>query len=152
MSTNFWLFKSEPDEFGFDDLLKKKFEPWTGVRNYQARNFLRDIKLGDKVLFYHSSTAIPAVVGIAEVIRTNYPDPTQFNKKSKYFDAGSKKENPRWVAVDIKAVETLKNIVTLEQMKSDSALQDMRLVKRGNRLSVMPIREEEFERILELSK
>ncbi len=151
-TSNHWLFKSEPDEFSFDDLLKKKFEPWTGVRNYQARNFMRDIKIEDKVLFYHSSTAVPAVVGIAEVICTAYPDPSQFNKKSKYYDAGSKKENPRWVAVDVKAVQKLKNMVTLEQMKSDSALQDMRLVKRGNRLSVIPVSEQEFERILELSK
>ena len=151
---NYWLIKSEPDEFGFDQLLKrpKQTEPWTGVRNYQARNFMRDgMKVGDRVLFYHSSTAIPAVVGLAEVASQPYTDPIQFNKKSKYFDSGSKKDNPRWVAVDIKAIEKLKNDVSLETMKSDSELQTMRLIKRGNRLSVMPVSEKEFKRILELS-
>jgi predicted RNA-binding protein with PUA-like domain len=150
---NYWLIKTEPDEFSFADLLKKQSEPWTGVRNYQARNFMRDgMKLGDKILFYHSSTAIPAVVGIAEVASQAYCDPLQFNKKSKYFDQGSKKENPRWVAVDVKAVEKLEHPVTLEVMKMDTELQTMRLVKRGNRLSVMPVSEQEFKRILELSK
>jgi predicted RNA-binding protein with PUA-like domain len=148
---NYWLLKSEPDEFSFDDLLKKKIEPWTGVRNYQARNFLRDMKLGDKLLFYHSSTTLLAVVGIAEVIRTSYPDPLQFNKKSKYFDQGSKEDNPRWVAVDVRVIEKLKHPVTLEVMKHDTELQTMRLVKRGNRLSVMPLSEREFERVLEMS-
>jgi predicted RNA-binding protein with PUA-like domain len=149
---NYWLIKSEPDEFSFDDLLKKEIEPWTGVRNYQARNFLREMNLGDRVLFYHSSIFIPAIVGIAEVIRVAYPDPLQFNKKSKYYDQGSKEDNPRWVAVDVKAVEKLKLPVTLEAMKGDAELQMMRLVKRGNRLSVMPVSKKEFERVLELSK
>lgn len=149
----YWLFKSEPQEFSFDDLIKKDFEPWTGVRNYQARNFLRDhVKRGDKVLFYHSSIATPAVVGIAQVVREAYPDPSQFDPKSDYFDAGSEKEHPRWLAVDIKAVRKLKHFVTLETIKSEPALQDMRLVKRGNRLSVMPVSEREFGRILELSR
>ncbi len=149
---NYWLIKSEPHEFSFDDLLKKQSEPWSGIRNYQARNFMRDgMKLGDRVLFYHSSTLILAVVGIAEVASQAYPDPLQFNKRSKYFDQGSKKDNPRWIAVDIKAIERLKNSVTLDTMKSDSELQTMRLIKRGNRLSVMPVSEKEFKRILELS-
>jgi predicted RNA-binding protein with PUA-like domain len=148
---NDWLIKSEPHEFSFDDLLKKTVEPWTGVRNYQARNFLREMKLGDRVLFYHSSTTLLAVVGIAEVIRTSYPDPVQFDKKSKYYDKGSKEENPRWVAVDVKAVEKLKHPVTLDVMKADAELQNMRLIKRGNRLSVIPVSTREFERVLELS-
>jgi predicted RNA-binding protein with PUA-like domain len=150
---NYWLFTSEPDEFSFDDLLKrpKKTEPWTGVRNYQARNFLREIKKGDTVLFYHSSTALPAVVGIAEIVREAYTDPTQFDKKSDYFDEGSKPENPRWLAVDVKAVRKLKREVRLEQLRQESELKTMRLVQRGNRLSVMPVSKEEYETIIKLS-
>jgi predicted RNA-binding protein with PUA-like domain len=151
---NYWIFKSEPDEFSFDDLLKrpKKTEPWTGVRNYQARNFLRDdVKKGDKVLFYHSSTAVPAVVGIAEVVKEAYPDPSQFDIKSDYFDEGSKKDNPRWLAVTIKAVKKLKQVVTLEQIKQQEKLRDMRLVQRGNRLSISPVSKQEFEIIIKLS-
>lgn len=150
----YWLFKSEPNEFGFDDLLKcpDQTEPWTGVRNYQARNLLRDdVKLGDKVLFYHSSTTTPAVVGIAEVVKEAYADPSQFDKKSDYFDEGSKKENPRWVAVDVKAVKKLKNVVTLEQIRKEPPLKNMRLVQRGNRLSITPVSKEEFETIIKLS-
>jgi predicted RNA-binding protein with PUA-like domain len=151
---NYWLFKSEPDEFSFDDLLKplKKTEPWTGVRNYQARNFLRDeVKKGDTVLFYHSSCEIPAVVGLAEVVKEAYPDPLQFNDKSDYYDEGSPLDNPRWLAVDIKAVRKLKHPVTLEQIKKEERLQDMRLVQRGNRLSVMPVSKQEFETIIKLA-
>jgi predicted RNA-binding protein with PUA-like domain len=150
----FWLIKSEPDEFSFDDLLErpKQTEPWTGVRNYQARNFIRDgMKIGDKILFYHSSTAVPAVAGIAEVISKPYTDPLQFDEKSDYYDKGSSPENPRWLAVDVKAVEKLKNAVTLEQIKQESKLQKMRLVQRGNRLSVMPVTKNEFETIIKLS-
>jgi predicted RNA-binding protein with PUA-like domain len=151
---NYWLLKSEPDEFSFDDLLKspKQTEPWTGVRNYQARNFIRDrMKLTDKVLFYHSSTAVPAIVGIAEVISKPYADPTQFDPKSDYFDGGSKPENPRWLAVDVKAVKKLKNLVTLEQIKKEGKLKEMRLVQRGNRLSVMPVTKKEFDFVVKLS-
>jgi predicted RNA-binding protein with PUA-like domain len=151
---NYWLFKSEPDEFSFDDLLKrpKQSEPWTGIRNYQARNFLRDdLKIGDKVLFYHSSTAIPAIVGIAEVVKEAYPDPSQFDKKNDYFDEGSKQDSPRWLAVDIKAVKKLKNTVTLEQIKQEPKLKNMRLVQRGNRLSISPVSKQEFATIIKLS-
>jgi predicted RNA-binding protein with PUA-like domain len=151
---NYWLIKSEPHEFSFAHLLKRpnQTEPWTGVRNYQARNFIRDgMKLGDRVLFYHSSTAVPAIVGIAEVASESYPDPIQFDKKSKYYDAGSKKENPRWMAVDVRAVEKLKTLVTLETLKQEPALKTMRLVQRGNRLSVMPVSQDDFQKILELS-
>jgi predicted RNA-binding protein with PUA-like domain len=152
---NYWLFKSEPHEFSFDDLLKRaeQTEPWTGIRNYQARNFIRDgMKPGDKVLFYHSSTAVLAVVGIAEIVKESYTDPTQFDEKSDYFDEGSSPENPRWLAVDVKAVKKLKNVVTLGQIKKEPELQKMRLVQRGNRLSVMPVTKNEFETILELSE
>jgi predicted RNA-binding protein with PUA-like domain len=151
---NYWLFKSEPDEFGFNDLLKrpKQTEPWTGVRNYQARNFLRDeVKKGDKVLFYHSSCEVPAVVGLAEVVKEAYTDPLQFDDNSDYFDEGSKKDNPRWLAVDIKAVKKLKQTVTLEQIKQQKELQNMRLVQRGNRLSISPVSKQEFETIIKLA-
>jgi predicted RNA-binding protein with PUA-like domain len=148
----YWLFKSEPDEFSFDDLLKRETEPWTGVRNYQARNFLRDeVKKGDKVLFYHSSCEVPAVVGLAEVVKEAYPDPSQFDKKSDYFDEGSTPDNPRWLAVDVKAVRKLKTVVTLEQLKQEPTLKNMRLVQRGNRLSILPVSKEEFEIIINLS-
>jgi predicted RNA-binding protein with PUA-like domain len=151
---NYWLFKSEPDEFSFDDLLNrpKQTEPWTGVRNYQARNLLRDeVKKGDRVLFYHSSTAVPAVVGIAEVVKEAYTDPLQFDDKSDYFDAGSKEDNPRWLAVDVKAVKKLKKMVTLGQIKQESKLKNMRLVQRGNRLSVSPVSKQEIETIIKLA-
>jgi predicted RNA-binding protein with PUA-like domain len=150
----YWLIKSEPDEFSFDDLLNRleQTEPWTGVRNYQARNFIRDdMKLGDKVLFYHSSTAIPAVAGIAEVMSQPYADPLQFDEKSQYFDGGSSPDKPRWLAVDIKAVKKLEHEVTLEQIKNEVKLQTMRLVQRGNRLSVMPVTKQEFGCIVTLS-
>ncbi len=150
---NYWLFKSEPEEFSFDDLLSRptQSEAWTGVRNYQARNFLREVKLGDRVLFYHSSTALPAVVGIAEVVKEPYADSSQFDDKSEHFDKGSKPENPRWLAVEVKAVKKLEKAVTLEQIKKEPELQTMRLVQRGNRLSVMSVSQEEFEIIIKLS-
>jgi predicted RNA-binding protein with PUA-like domain len=150
----YWLIKSEPDEFSFDDLLQRpeQTEPWTGVRNYQARNFIRDdMKVGDKVLFYHSSTAVLAVVGIAEVVSKPYPDPLQFDPKSKYVDKSPNQENPRWVSVDIKAVKKFKHEVTLERIKNEVKLQTMRLVQRGNRLSVMPVTKQEFGCIVTLS-
>jgi predicted RNA-binding protein with PUA-like domain len=151
----YWLIKSEPDEFSFDDLLKRpeQTEPWTGVRNYQARNFIRDaMKVGDKVLFYHSSTAVLAIVGIAEVASKPYPDPLQFDPKSKYVDKSPNQENPRWVSVDIKAIKKFKHEVTLEQIKNEPKLQTMRLVQRGNRLSVTPVAKQEFELIVTLSE
>jgi predicted RNA-binding protein with PUA-like domain len=151
---NYWLFKSEPHEFSFDDLLKRPEgrEPWTGVRNYQARNFIRDgMRVGDKVLFYHSSTSLPAVVGIAEIVSGSYPDPSQFDNKSDYFDKGSPTDNPRWLAIDVKAVKKLKKAVTLEQIKREPELQKMRLVQRGNRLSVMPVTNDEFQTIIKLA-
>jgi predicted RNA-binding protein with PUA-like domain len=151
---NYWLFKSEPHEFSFDDLLKRpdRREPWTGVRNYQARNFIRDgMRVGDKVLFYHSSTSLPAVVGISEIISKPYPDPLQFDERSPYFDKGSPTNNPRWLAIDVRAVKKLKNVVTLEQIKREPELQKMRLVQRGNRLSVMPVTNDEFQTIIKLA-
>ncbi|HEX6832768.1 MAG TPA: EVE domain-containing protein, partial [Rudaea sp.] len=109
--------KSEPDEFSIDDLANRKSEPWSGVRNYQARNFMREMKVGDGVLFYHSSCEVPGVVGIAEIATTAHPDPTQFDPKSDYYDAASKREDPRWSLVDVKFKRKLKRVIALTELK-----------------------------------
>jgi len=148
----YWLMKTEPDEFSIDDLSKKKVEPWTGVRNYQARNFMREMKAGDGVLFYHSSCEVPGVAGIAEVAATAYPDPTQFDKKSDYYDAASKREEPRWSLVDVKFKRKLKRTITLTELKDRSELKDFALVQRGNRLSVLPVTKVQWDFILSLEQ
>ena len=148
---NHWLMKSEPDAFSIDDLKRKKREPWDGVRNYQARNFMRDgMRPGDKVFFYHSNCAVPGIVGIAEVATDAYPDPSQFDPKSKYFDAGSSRDNPRWMLVDVKFVKKLKRTISLEELKADQALAEMPLLRKGNRLSVMPIDDADWKYVLTL--
>ena len=146
--------KSEPDVFSFAELKKrpKLTEPWNGVRNYQARNFMRDeMKMGDLILFYHSSCEIPGVAGIAMVSSLPYPDSTQFDKKSDYFDPKSNKENPRWILVDVSYHEDLKKFVSLEEMKKHPELSQMRLLQRGNRLSILPVTPAEFKFIKSLS-
>ncbi len=151
---NYWLMKSEPDVFSFADLKKrpKQTEPWNGVRNYQARNFMRDeMKVGDLILFYHSSCEIPGVAGIAKVSSETYPDITQFDKKSEYYDEKSTKENPRWMLVDVTFHEDIKSFVSLEEMKKHKELKDMRLLQRGNRLSILPVTSSEFKFIKSLS-
>lgn len=151
----YWLFKSEPDTFSFDDLLKEKEQTahWDGVRNYQARNFLRDqIQLGDGVLFYHSSCATPAVVGTATVVRTGYPDHTQFDPKSKYHDPKSNPDDPRWFMVDVKADKALSSPVTLAEMREVEALAGMKLLQRGMRLSIQPVEKPEWDVILKMGK
>ena len=148
---NYWLMKTEPDEFSIDDLKRKKIEPWSGVRNYQARNYMRDgMRKGDGVLFYHSSCDVPGVAGIAEVATAAYPDPTQFDPKSDYFDAGSKRDEPRWVLVDVKYRRKLKRTITLAELKGRKELKDMVLLRPGNRLSVSPVTKAEWDHILEL--
>ncbi len=148
---NYWLMKTEPDVFSFDDLKKKKTEPWTGVRNYQARNFMRDeMKLGDKILFYHSSCDIPGIAGIASVASAPYPDPTQFDKKSEYFDPKATKESPRWFLVDVKFEKDLKRLLPLEEIRQEPKLKDMRLLQKGNRLSILPVTSQEFEILLKI--
>ncbi len=145
-----WLMKSEPEEFSIDDLRArpKKTEPWDGVRNYQARNMMRDeMKKGDLVFFYHSACAEPGIVGIMKVAREGYPDPTAFDKRSKYFDAKSDPENPRWILVDVKFHRDLKRVVPLSEMKEMSQLVEMRVLQRGNRLSITPVTKEEFAAI-----
>ena len=148
---NHWLMKSEPDTFSIDDLKRKGQEAWDGVRNYQARNFMRDdMRKGDKVFFYHSNCAEPGIVGIAEVVTEAYPDPTQFDPKSKYFDPGSSRDNPRWMLVEVKFVKKLKRTITLKELQADPALSDMPLVRKGNRLSVMPVSAADWRHILTL--
>jgi predicted RNA-binding protein with PUA-like domain len=152
---NYWLFKSEPNCFSYSDLVsaKNKTTFWHGVRNYQARNLLRDdIKLGEGVLFYHSSCTVTGVIGTAKVVREGYPDHTQFDPKSEYYDVDATPDEPRWFMVDIKAEKELDRIVTLEEMRKVPALADMKLLKRGMRLSVQPVTEREWKTVLELSK
>jgi len=141
----YWLMKSEPDAFSIDDLRAVKVEPWDGIRNYQARNFMRDqMKVGDKVFFYHSSCAEPGIVGIMRIHSEPYPDHTALDPKAKYFDAKSDPDNPRWVMVDVKFSRKLKNPVSLAELKQYPELQDMRLLQKGNRLSIMPVEEKHW--------
>lgn len=150
----YWLVKSEPDTFSFDDLQKlpKKTTTWDGVRNFVARNFLRDgMKRGDQVFFYHSSTKPQAIVGIAEVAKEAYPDPTAFDAKHDGFDEKSKPDDPTWFAVDLKSVEPLPRPVTLAELKTNKALAGMALLRIG-RLSVTPVTKQEWETIREMAK
>lgn len=149
--TKHWLMKSEPDTFSIDDLKRKKQEPWDGVRNYQARNFMRDgMRVGDKVFFYHSNCAVPGIVGLAEVATEAYPDPSQFDAKSHYYDPKSQPEEPRWMLIEVKFVKKLSRTISLEELKANEALSDMALVRKGNRLSVMPVGAGEWRLILAL--
>ncbi len=150
---NYWLMKSEPHAFSIDDLAarKGKREAWDGVRNYQARNFMRDdMKKGDQVLFYHSSCPEPGVVGLAKVVKEAYPDPTAFDPESKYFDPKSDPEQPRWFMVDIQLVRKFKRVLSLAELKQNPQFEGMRLLARGNRLSVMPVEKEHFDVVLAL--
>ena len=152
-SMKYWLMKSEPDVFSFTDLKSrpKKTEPWNGVRNYQARNFMRDeMQIGDLILFYHSSCEIPGIAGIAKVNSKPYPDDTQFNNKSEYFDPKATIENPRWFLVDVSFERDLKRHISLEELKGFKELSEMRLMQKGNRLSILPVTKNEFEFIIKL--
>ncbi len=153
-SPRYWLMKSEPDAFSLDDLKKspKKTTSWEGVRNYQARNIMRDeCKKGDGVLFYHSKTKEPAVVGIATIVKESYPDHTQFDPESPYFDPKATRDKPRWFMVDVKYKSQLKSPVSLAEIKQTKALAKMVLVNRG-RLSVQPVTEKEWNLILEMGQ
>ncbi|CAI8269523.1 MAG: Uncharacterised protein [Opitutia bacterium UBA7350] len=146
----YWLMKSEPDVFSLADLKArpKQREPWDGVRNYQARNFMRDdMQLGDGILFYHSNTKPPGIVGLAEVASEPYPDPTAFDKRSNYYDAKSKQAEPRWILVDVCYHSTFPQMVSLDAMKTMPELKEMRVLQRGNRLSITPVTEAEFKAI-----
>ena len=148
----YWLMKSEPDAFSIDDLQKVGVEPWNGVRNYQARNHMRQMQVGDGVLFYHSSCAIPAIVGIAKVASVAYPDPTQFDPKSDYFDAKSTREEPRWSLVDVAFERKLKRAIPLEEIKqhADALGEGFALTQRGSRLSVSPVSAAQWKLLLSL--
>ncbi len=140
--------KSEPDEFSIDNLKKKDVSIWDGIRNYQVRNMIRDVmKVGDRAFFYHSSSKEIGIVGEMEVVKSAYPDPTQFSAKSKYFDKGSKKDNPRWLSVDVQFVEKFPLILRLAEIKLNPIFENLPLVKKGNRLSIMPIAKAHYELI-----
>ncbi|HTN65920.1 MAG TPA: EVE domain-containing protein [Burkholderiaceae bacterium] len=142
----YWLMKSEPDEIGIDDALAapNRTVGWSGVRNYQARNFMRDAMcVGDGVLFYHSSCAEPGIAGLAEVASAAYPDPSQFDPDSEYFDAKATPENPRWMQVDVRAIQKIP-LIRLPQLRAHAELADMQLLKRGNRLSITPLTADEW--------
>lgn len=145
----YWLMKTEPDTFSIDDLARVRVEPWTGVRNYQARNLMRDqMQVGDAVLFYHSSCEPPGVAGLAKVARTGVVDETQFDPGSKYHDPGSKRDDPRWICVDVEFVEKFPELVSLATIRADPKLADMPLLRRGMRLSVQPVTKPQFDRIV----
>lgn len=147
-----WLMKTEPEDFSIDDLARAGTEPWTGVRNYQARNYMRSMQVGDGVLFYHSSTPVPGIYGIAEVTSAAYPDPTQFDRKSKYFDEKTTREEPRWSLVDVGYVRTLRQAITLDTIRAhaDKLGEDFALIRRGTRLSVLPVTAAQWKYLLSL--
>jgi len=152
---NYWLLKTEPTTFSFDDLWKapKRTTSWDGVRNFQARNLLRDgMKEGDLVFIYHSSTDPTGIVGIAEVAKAGYPDPTAFDPKDSHFDPKSRKDSPTWYVVDVKAVERFPEIITLERLRGMKALEGMVLLKKGSRLSVQPVSPSEWKVIVAEAK
>ncbi len=152
--TAYWLVKSEPSTYSIDDLARDGVTAWEGVRNYQARNFLRDgMRPGDQVLFYHSSTKIPAVTGLARVVGDGYPDPTQFDPASRYYDPQSRRDAPRWWLVDLAYVRHLGRPLALDELRAYGArLAGLQLLARGNRLSVMPVAAEHFAAILEMEE
>jgi predicted RNA-binding protein with PUA-like domain len=149
----YWLMKSEPSAFSLDDLKKApaKTTCWDGVRNYQARNYMREMAIGDRVLFYHSNADPPAAVGIAEVVKTAYADPTQFDKRDKHYDPQSDPSSPRWDMVDIKYVRRFSRPLSLDQMRKETKLKGMVLLRKGSRLSVQPVTPQEWEHILSLA-
>lgn len=148
----YWLMKSEPSTFSIDDLARSSNQTtcWDGVRNYQARNFMRSMAVGDQVLFYHSNTDPPAVVGTAEVVKTAYHDSTQFDKRNKHYDSESKPAKPRWDMVDIRYVRKFARPLTLDELRAQIKLKDMPLLKKGSRLSVQPVTLLEWRHIISL--
>ncbi len=147
----YWLMKSEPDVYSIDHLARDKSTHWNGVRNYQARNFMRDqMQIGDKVFFYHSNCEEPGIVGIAEVSKLAYPDPSQFDKKSKYYDEKSTQDDPRWLNVDIRFVKKIRP-VTLAAMRDHKPLAAMRILQRGNRLSITPVDPKEWKEVMAMA-
>jgi predicted RNA-binding protein with PUA-like domain len=146
-----WLFKSEPDVFSFTNLKDRKREPWSGVRNYQARNYMRDeMEVGDLALFYHSSCPEPGIAGIMKIVSKPYADPTQFEPGGEYEDPKATPENPRWQLVDVAWAQDFKRFVSLEMLRTEPALAEMRILQKGNRLSITPVTDEEFKAIRKL--
>lgn len=142
----YWLMKSEPDVFSIDQLKKEKTSLWDGVRNYQARNFMmKDMKVGDQVLFYHSNAKPPGVAGVAKISKEAVADPTQFNKKSEYYDEKASKDNPRWFCVEVAFNKKFKTFVALDELKTKKGLEDMMVTKKGQRLSIQPVTKKEFD-------
>ena len=147
-----WLIKSEPDVFSIHDLEKVDQEPWSGVRNYQARNYMwREMKVGDPALFYHSNAKPPGIAGVAKVASAAYPDPTQFDKKSEYFDPKATEEKPRWYLVDFEHVATFGELLPLQALKDDNILSEMAVCQKGTRLSITPVLKKHFDRVLKLA-
>lgn len=150
---NHWLIKSEPDVFSIDDLARVGREPWSGVRNYQARNYMwKDMKPGDLALFYHSNAKPPGIAGIAKVVGSPYPDPTQFDPTSEYHDPKATPEKPRWFLVDFEFVGKFQDILTLEAIKADSLLSEMMICQRGTRLSITPVDPLHYKRACKLAR
>lgn len=152
---NYWLMKSEPDVFGIDHLQKRpnKTEPWDGVRNYQARNMLRDqMKKGDKAFFYHSNCDEPGIVGLMTIVKSGYADATAFNPESKYFDPKATDDNPRWYRVDVKFQKKFKHSISLKELKSYKQLQGMMVLQKGSRLSITPVTEAQWDFIVKLAQ
>jgi predicted RNA-binding protein with PUA-like domain len=149
---NYWLMKSEPDVYGISDLERDRTTIWDGVRNYQARNFLRSMNPGDRVFFYHSNTTPPGIAGLMQVSKPGIDDPTQFDPKSKYYDPKSTLDAPRWQTVEVEFVETFPNLISLETLRQKFAPDDLWVVRQGNRLSVMPVEPEIAEQILVLAR
>lgn len=142
----YWLMKSEPDVFSIDQLKKEKTSLWDGVRNYQARNFMmKDMKVGDQVLFYHSNAKPPGVAGVAKIPKEAVADPTQFNKKSEYYDEKASKDNPRWFCVEVAFNKKFKTFVALDELKTKKGLEAMMVTKKGQRLSIQPVTKKEFD-------
>jgi predicted RNA-binding protein with PUA-like domain len=147
----FWLMKTEPDVYSIDDLARDGTEPWEGVRNYQARNSMREMAEGDLVIFYHSNAKPPGAAGVCRVSREAYPDDTQFDKNSKYHDPKSKKEDPRWSLVEVAFVEKFAEPISLQALKDDHALEGMLVTQKGSRLSVQPVEKKHFKRVLKMA-
>ena len=151
---SYWLMKSEPDEFSIDDLVRapRQTTPWFGVRNYQARNYMRDgMRIGDRAFFYHSSCPDPGIAGIVEVVASAHPDATQFDPESPYYDAKSTRASPRWLNVDVKLVEKTR-LVALAELRAQPALADMVILRRGNRLSITPVTPSEWKAVVALAR
>jgi len=145
----YWLMKSEPSVFGIDHLIDRKVALWDGVRNYQARNFLRQMQKGDLAFFYHSNCEVPGIIGLMRIAREGYADPTQFDPEHKYFDPKSTADNPRWTGVDVEFVEKFNGTLSLAELKTLPELAELALVRKGNRLSLMPVSEEQWRVMLE---